>query len=116
MSAESLDTPSIKTDTYTTGRGGSGNMAKNDPNNPERARAAQDVTAVPERAEGKGQTIHHGRGGAANIVKQNGAEEGKKDEKKKDRRPSAGLLERAREGLERIRSNSQGRKGKEGSK
>jgi hypothetical protein len=36
-----LETPTLKTDVYTTGRGGSGNMAKN--NDPEAARRAQDV-------------------------------------------------------------------------
>lgn len=39
----SLETPTIKTKVYTTGRGGQGNMAKND--SPEEARRAQDVTA-----------------------------------------------------------------------
>lgn len=36
-----LETPTLKTPVYTTGRGGSGNMAKND--DPEAARRAQDV-------------------------------------------------------------------------
>lgn len=36
-----LETPTIKSQMYTTGRGGSGNMAKND--DPEAARRAQDV-------------------------------------------------------------------------
>jgi len=39
----SLETPTIKSKVYTTGRGGQGNMAKND--SPEEARRAQDVTA-----------------------------------------------------------------------
>jgi len=39
----SLDTPTLKSDVYTTGRGGSGNMAKN--NDPDAARRAQDVVA-----------------------------------------------------------------------
>jgi hypothetical protein len=38
-----LDTPTIKSDFYTTGRGGSGNMAKN--TDPGEARRAQDVVA-----------------------------------------------------------------------
>jgi hypothetical protein len=37
----SLETPTLKSDMYTTGRGGSGNMTKN--SNPEVARRAQDV-------------------------------------------------------------------------
>ena len=39
----SLETPTIKSKVYTTGRGGTGNMARND--NPEEARRAQDVVA-----------------------------------------------------------------------
>lgn len=62
-----LDTPTIKSDKYTTGRGGSGNIATNDPNAPEVARAAQDVAAVQAR-ESQG-TVHIGRGGAANTAK-----------------------------------------------
>lgn len=62
-----LATPTIKADTYTTGRGGSGNMAKNDPNHPEIARASQDVEPVP-KTERSG-SFHVGRGGAANIAK-----------------------------------------------
>jgi len=38
-----LDTPTIKSNYYTTGRGGSGNMAKN--TDPEEARRAQDIVA-----------------------------------------------------------------------
>lgn len=42
-------------------------MAKNDPNRPEVARAAQDVEA-PAHREPEGRH-HYGRGGAANIAK-----------------------------------------------
>ncbi len=38
-----LDTPTLKGNYYTTGRGGSGNMAKN--TDPEEARRSQDVVA-----------------------------------------------------------------------
>lgn len=38
-----LETPTLKGERYTTGRGGSGNMAKNE--DPEAARRAQDVVA-----------------------------------------------------------------------
>jgi Protein of unknown function (DUF3602) len=38
-----LGTPTLKSKTYTTGRGGSGNMAVNDPEHPEFARERQDV-------------------------------------------------------------------------
>jgi hypothetical protein len=62
-----LITPQLKQDTYTTGRGGTGNMAKNDPNHPELARAAQDVAAPVHREHDS--AVHYGRGGAANITK-----------------------------------------------
>jgi len=60
-----LNTPTLKSEVYTTGRGGSGNMAKN--TDPEDARRAQDVVAHP-RQESVTDT-HVGRGGAANIFK-----------------------------------------------
>jgi hypothetical protein len=40
-------TPTLKSATYTTGRGGSGNMAKLDPDHPDEARQAQDVDVPP---------------------------------------------------------------------
>ena len=55
-------TPTIKQDMYTTGRGGTGNMAKNDKEHPEIARTAQDVEAPPPRGRQGG--FHVGRGGA----------------------------------------------------
>lgn len=63
---EDLVTPTLKSNTYTTGRGGTGNMARNDPEHPELARAAQDVDSKvhPEPQGPK----HYGRGGAANII------------------------------------------------
>jgi len=73
-SAASLTTPTIKQSQYTTGRGGSGNMAVNDPSVPahaEMARAAQDVGAPAMRqTEQTGEAfVHHGRGGGGNILK-----------------------------------------------
>ncbi|KAL8680464.1 MAG: hypothetical protein Q9186_003362 [Xanthomendoza sp. 1 TL-2023] len=64
----SLTTPTIKSTIYTTGRGGSGNMKKNDPKHPEVARKSQDVVPPVKRrlSEEKG---HTGRGGAANIIR-----------------------------------------------
>ncbi|KAE8151615.1 hypothetical protein BDV25DRAFT_89297 [Aspergillus avenaceus] len=60
-----LVTPTIKQDIYSTGRGGTGNMAYNDPEHPEIARERQDVEAPPLRVE---DAPHHtGRGGAANA-------------------------------------------------
>ena len=55
-----LATPSIKGQVYSTGRGGQGNMAKNDPSHPEKARTSQDVDAAPRRLS-EGQS-HYGRG------------------------------------------------------
>nr|POE63315.1 e3 ubiquitin-protein ligase hel2 [Quercus suber] len=67
-------TPTIKSQTYTTGRGGQGNMATNDPSNPAIARAAQDVDApVAHQKEVKG-THHWGRGGEGNMVTVGGSE------------------------------------------
>lgn len=64
-SPRDLVTPTIKQEVYTTGRGGSGNMAHNDPDRPEIARESQDVESPPLRAQ---QMPHHtGRGGAANA-------------------------------------------------
>ncbi|EAW08521.1 DUF3602 domain-containing protein [Aspergillus clavatus NRRL 1] len=60
-----LITPTIKQDTFTTGRGGSGNMVQYDPERPEIARELQDVESPPQRVE---EAPHHtGRGGAANA-------------------------------------------------
>jgi hypothetical protein len=60
---EPITTPTLKSKVYTTGRGGTGNMAKND--NAEEARVAQDVDVpgitLPEAPH------HTGRGGAANT-------------------------------------------------
>ncbi|KAG9245981.1 hypothetical protein BJ878DRAFT_321021 [Calycina marina] len=61
----SLDTPHLKGDIYTTGRGGTGNMAKN--NDPDAARRAQDVIAAPRRPSNN--DVHVGRGGAANVFR-----------------------------------------------
>jgi Protein of unknown function (DUF3602) len=64
--AEDLKTPTIKGSKYTTGRGGTGNMAHNDPSHPEIARASQDVDGpMPREHEA---SFHIGRGGAANVV------------------------------------------------
>jgi hypothetical protein len=65
VSPVSLETPTLKTDVFTTGRGGSGNMAKN--SDPETARRAQDVVAHPRTETGN--ETHVGRGGAANVFR-----------------------------------------------
>jgi hypothetical protein len=58
--------PILKGLVYTTGRGGSGNMALNDPENPEKARRAQDIEE-PIRICNSSE-FHGGRGGAGNIA------------------------------------------------
>ena len=55
---ENFVTPTIKSDNYTTGRGGAGNMAKND--DPEEARMAQDVGPAYRGTADK--QTHIGRG------------------------------------------------------
>jgi len=60
-----LETPTLKSEVYTTGRGGSGNMAKN--SDPEAARRAQDVVGHPRRESTN--STHVGRGGAANVFR-----------------------------------------------
>jgi len=59
-SAPDLTTPTLKGQNYSTGRGGQGNMAKNDLEKPEIARERQDVEAPPMKLnEGP---YHVGRG------------------------------------------------------
>ncbi|KAK2740440.1 hypothetical protein FQN55_008896 [Onygenales sp. PD_40] len=67
---DDLSTPTIKSDIYTTGRGGSGNMVTND--DPQIARRAQDVDVPPALVRdvqmgGEGRRMFVGRGGAANM-------------------------------------------------
>jgi hypothetical protein len=89
-----LTTPHLKGEHYTTGRGGSGNMARNDPLHPELARASQDVEAPAHRE--KDGPHHYGRGGAANIAKMT-PEEVKAEEKRKEREgKEKGLLEKVK--------------------
>ncbi|KAL9597483.1 MAG: hypothetical protein Q9219_005116 [cf. Caloplaca sp. 3 TL-2023] len=68
----SLTTPTIKSSVYTTGRGGSGNMKRNDPKHPEVARSSQDVGPVvggKGRRGSEGGVGHTGRGGVANVLR-----------------------------------------------
>lgn len=84
VSPVSLETPTLKTDVFTTGRGGSGNMAKN--SDPETARRAQDVVAHPRTETGN--ETHVGRGGAANVFRP--AEgEGRTPDGEGEKRPEA---------------------------
>ncbi|KAK5173567.1 uncharacterized protein LTR77_002248 [Saxophila tyrrhenica] len=78
VGANDLETPTIKSQLYTTGRGGSGNMAANV--SPEEARKAQDIdTPAHHKNEPKG-TYHWGRGGEGNMMTV-GQKEGEKEEK-----------------------------------
>ncbi|KAK5093579.1 hypothetical protein LTR70_004612 [Exophiala xenobiotica] len=78
-------TPTLKSKNYTTGRGGTGNIVKNE--NPENARKAQDMDVpgivLPENE------YHTGRGGEGNRVK-----------------PSDDELAAARQNNEQVRSAS----------
>ncbi|KAL8965106.1 MAG: hypothetical protein Q9183_004025, partial [Haloplaca sp. 2 TL-2023] len=56
-----LVTPTIKTNTYTTGRGGTGNMKKNDPKHPEVARRSQDVGPMIHSRRNSDGVTHTGR-------------------------------------------------------
>lgn len=87
---EDLVTPTLKSDTYTTGRGGTGNMARNDPANPEIARLAQDVDA-PAHIET--QPKHGGRGGAGNFLGQE-TQQQQQHNKSGDAKPSSSDLNR----------------------
>ncbi|KAF2767406.1 hypothetical protein EJ03DRAFT_248768, partial [Teratosphaeria nubilosa] len=63
-----LSTPTIKNATYTTGRGGTGNMVSNELNDASKSRVAQDVeTPAHHEKEVKG-TYHWGRGGEGNMM------------------------------------------------
>ncbi len=70
VSTKDLQTPCLKSAVVTTGRGGSGNMLKND--DPAETRLRQDVQPVPRRSSSN--TTHIGRGGAANIFRAGSAE------------------------------------------
>ncbi|KAL7794605.1 hypothetical protein V8C37DRAFT_376193 [Trichoderma ceciliae] len=65
INASDLETPVLKTAVVTTGRGGTGNMTKN--NDPHETRLRQDVKAVPRRLSAGAQ--YAGRGGAGNVFK-----------------------------------------------
>ncbi|KAJ9164606.1 hypothetical protein NKR19_g1271 [Coniochaeta hoffmannii] len=78
LQPEDLQTPTLKTSVVTTGRGGSGNMAKN--TDPAETRARQDVEPVTRRPS-HGAT-HVGRGGTGNVFKGDEAQAAKDEVKK----------------------------------
>ncbi|KAF1950679.1 hypothetical protein CC80DRAFT_426312 [Byssothecium circinans] len=101
-----LATPTLKSEHFTTGRGGTGNMARNDPKFPEIARASQDVEA-PLHREPEG-PHHYGRGGAANVAKPTEEEKRAAQEHNQRRSEEAkreegaagkGLVDKVKEGL-----------------
>jgi len=93
-----LATPTIKSEKYTTGRGGSGNIAINDKNRPEVARKAQDVdTPPPTKPEGH---FHIGRGGAANVASLN--EEEKLKAKEANKRRSVEIDRELKKGMKDV--------------
>lgn len=61
-----LKTPTIKSQTYTTGRGGTGNMQPNV--HPDITRQTQDVEAHPRAGREPETGFQYGRGGAGNTV------------------------------------------------
>ncbi|KAK0618356.1 hypothetical protein B0T17DRAFT_618954 [Bombardia bombarda] len=73
-----LQTPTLKTSVVTTGRGGTGNMAKN--SDPVETRLRQDVAPVVRRSS-QGAT-HIGRGGGGNVFNPEDAQTAKKEQEK----------------------------------
>lgn len=72
-------------------------MAKNDPDHPEIARAAQDVDA-PAHREPEG-PHHYGRGGAANITSD---EEKREQRKSEEGAPAKGFVDKGKELLHKL--------------
>lgn len=66
VTVKDLETPSLKSAVVTTGRGGSGNMAKN--KDPYETRLRQDVGPIARRSSSN--AAHYGRGGAANVFRE----------------------------------------------
>lgn len=87
--ADSLHTPTLKQPTYTTGRGGAGNMAKND--DPVKARERQDVDVPPIRLEDEGKGFHIGRGGEGNFKRRDSEESKEGKEKERQGSKEAGV-------------------------
>ncbi|KAM3414853.1 hypothetical protein BST61_g9996 [Cercospora zeina] len=90
LQSSDLETPTIKSTTYTTGRGGSGNMAKNNPASPEESRLAQDVDTPAHHNKEMQGTYHWGRGGEGNMTTlgKSGAQQAR--DKSREKRKSRG--------------------------
>lgn len=100
ITTSDLATPTIKGATYTTGRGGSGNMASANPSNPSEMRAAQDVDTPLHHSKEMQGTYHWGRGGEGNMttIGKNGATKDTRAEKM-DKLSGAGAKEVVKEKL-----------------
>ncbi|KAK3394088.1 hypothetical protein B0H63DRAFT_517243 [Podospora didyma] len=84
LTAQALETPTLKTAVVTTGRGGTGNMAKN--TDPVETRLRQDVEPVIRRQSHGAQ--HVGRGGNGNVFNAN-SEDAAAANKEQDKASSA---------------------------
>lgn len=84
LQPKDLETPTLKTSVVTTGRGGTGNMAKN--KDPIETRMRQDVIPVARR-DSAGAT-HIGRGGTGNVFNPN-SDEARAAKKEQDKADSA---------------------------
>jgi len=100
ITPEDLDTPTLKSEHYTTGRGGSGNIARND--SAAEARLAQDVEAQAVKHHEE-QNLHYGRGGAANVIR---APSKDRQENPKKRTSSETIAEKGKDFLDRLVHNS----------
>lgn len=74
-------------------------MARNDPEHPELARAAQDVDSTPQ-PEVQGPK-HYGRGGAANVIGDE-AKRNSEDAKREDQGAGKGLLGKGKDLLNKL--------------
>lgn len=106
LQPQDLVTPTLKSNTYTTGRGGTGNMAQNDPQQPEIARAAQDVDGPAHAIDPKG-PIRYGRGGAANVIekddqRKSGDVKRKSEDDKREEGSKGGILTKGKEFLNKL--------------
>lgn len=103
VNAADLETPTIKSNMYTTGRGGSGNMAKSNAADPAESRKAQDVDTPAHHNKDMQGTYHWGRGGEGNMTTlgKSGAQQAR--EKSQDRQ--------ARKKMERTLSSESAQNG-----
>lgn len=81
-------------------------MAQNDPQQPELARAAQDVDGPAHASDPKG-PVRYGRGGAANIIEKDGQRQSgdakrKSEEAKREDGSKGGILAKGKELLNKL--------------